>query len=116
MQYVKEISETILHNGKIIGHMMIFLVLSNNYRDYDYAYIWDFEIYKPFRNKGYGTHALLEVVYKYGRVYIFPSNQNSERLYKRLGRMITFDECPDVLKTAYQECGAGYVIINRRKK
>lgn len=111
MQYVEEKIEPILRHGEKIGRMMLFLVYNKDCTAYDYAYVYDFEIYyEGNRHKGYGTHALLETVYQYGRVYVFPSNPNSEKLYARLGKQITIEDCPDALKTAYKECGTGYLI------
>ena len=109
-RYVKETYHQIMRHGNQIGHMMILAVMNDICTAYDYAYVWDLEIYTPYRKKGYGTHELLEMVYRYGKVYVFPSNPESERLYARLGEQITINDCPEILKPAYQDCGMGYVI------
>ena len=76
------------NNGKEIGKYGL-----SFYDDIKAVGIGDFEVYPEFRNKGYGTKIIKDIVDKYkndyDRIYCFVDKDNKDaiRLYKRLGKV-----------------------------
>ena len=91
----------VVRNKKVIGQYTLFIRQG-------FVYVWCFIIDKPHRNNGIGTDILLRLARRYKRVYICPSNENSARLYARLGNKV--DKCPKELQKPYREIGKMYLI------
>ena len=91
---MKECKYKVVRNKKVIGQYTLFIEQS-------FVYVWCFIIDKSYRNNGIGTDILLRLARRYKRVYICPSNENSERLYARLGNMV--DKCPKELQKPFRE-------------
>lgn len=104
---MKECKYKVVRNKKVIGQYTLFI---NRY----WVYVWCFIIDKPHRNKGVGTEILLQLTKRYKRVYICPSNKNSERLYARLGTAISKNDCPKKLLSVFEEIGKIY-LLNRKR-
>lgn len=51
----------------------------------DWVHCESVEVYKEYRNLGYGTAALEKLAEIYGRYTITPNNADAQRLYERLG-------------------------------
>jgi GNAT superfamily N-acetyltransferase len=97
--------QKIYHNGSPVGYYTLYIP-----RDCEWAYIWDLNIAKDYRNKGIGTEEIKKVAEEYGTAYICPSNENSERLYARLGTAISKNQCPKELVSVFDEIGKMYLI------
>jgi len=50
------------------------------------AYLERIDIFEKYQNKGYGTKALYELKKIYGEFYLAPDNEDSKRLFEKLGR------------------------------
>ena len=93
----------VVRNKKVIGRYTLFI-------GQGFVYVWCFIIDKPHRNNGIGTGILLRLARRYKRAYICPSNENSERLYARLGTAINKNKCPKELLSVFDEIGKMYLI------
>ena len=100
---MKERLYKIIRNKKVIGQYTLF-------SGKGWVYVWCFIIDEPHRNKGVGTEILLRLTKRYKRVYICPSNKNSERLYARLGTAISRNKCQKELVSVFDEIGKMYLI------
>ncbi len=55
----------------------------------DFYYLEGIEIYEQYRNRGYGTQALLKLKDITGGYYLSPDNADAQRLYDRIGDPIS---------------------------
>lgn len=100
---MKERLYKIVRDKKTIGQYTLFLGKG-------FVYVWCFIIDESYRNRCIGTGILLQLANRYKRVYICPSNENSERLYARLGTAISKNQCPKELVSVFEEIGKMYLI------
>ena len=94
-------------SGKKIGYVNLGLFYDED-GDVSIAYVKDIAIDEDFRNHGYGTYVLQELSDKYNGIYICPENDDSERLYQRLGSSVS--NPPDELESEFDEWGTMYLI------
>lgn len=76
--------DILLPSGQDIGICDIL----TDYKEFGFNgafYVQHIEIDEQYRNQGYGTAALAAVCAKFGRIYLAASDENSARLYARLG-------------------------------
>lgn len=55
------------------------------YDDKDKAYLERIDIDEEYRNQGYGTKAINQIVDTYGSIYVAPDNERARNLYDRMG-------------------------------
>lgn len=81
---MKMFAVDIMLNGIKIGFAELFISYDED-GEKENAYCKSIEIYKNYRNNGYGTKVLKTLANENGGIYICPDNDDAERLYKRLG-------------------------------
>lgn len=74
----KVINYHIVEGGRVIGYASVMV-------DDESAYCERIDIEQEFRNRGYGTAALLAMSAVHGGVIVAPDNEDARRLYERIG-------------------------------
>jgi RimJ/RimL family protein N-acetyltransferase len=60
--------------------------------DENSTYIERIDVAEEYQGNGYGTQAIQMVAREYDTVFAAPDNEDSQRLFERLGRVYTGDE------------------------
>ena len=69
----------IIENSLTVGYVTVI-------QDSFSAYCERIDIDEPYRNKGYGTSALLALSDMFHGIIVAPDNEDARRLYDRIGR------------------------------
>ena len=82
----------------------------DNDGDCEWVYVAIIEIHEPFRNQGRGTKILRQLAEEYEKVYICPDNDDSARLYGRLGEKVGYNYIPETLLNFHDNWGKMFLI------
>ena len=83
--------ETIKHEIMVDGTKVGSAYTMTDTEDDSMTYLESIDIDENFRNHGYGTQAIKELVEKYRHIYLAPTDENNRRLYERLGKEMESD-------------------------
>ena len=72
----------ILENGIVVGGLSICIYDDDEEPGTLIDYI---NVDEQYRNRGYGSRAIMEIADQYGPCYLAPDNEDARRLYERLG-------------------------------
>lgn len=57
----------------------------------DEVYLSSLDVFEEYRNQGIGTQIIQDLAEEYGFLYFAACDENSERLYRRIGEEFTYN-------------------------